>query len=137
MASPSRRRKQEGVPAETPAVTPPVAAAAETPTPAPAAAVPTELAAALQRLANQLQQQQRQKSVRDNLDLIDDWQGMLQSNPETALKQLKKFESKYREMLLSGQVNLQTYLQLYQLNLIFVILFALPQALRREHSALL
>ena len=107
-------------------------------------AISTELYEEIERMtqvfADQcrtLQQQQRQKSVRDNLDLIDDWQGMLQSNPETALKQLKKFESKYREMLLSGQVNLQTYLQLYQLNLILVILFASPQALRREHSALL
>ncbi|MGK7871892.1 MAG: TAXI family TRAP transporter solute-binding subunit [Xenococcaceae cyanobacterium] len=83
-----------------------------------------------------LEQQQRQASVHNLLDLIDKWEVMLQTNPEIAVGQLREFEQKYREMLLSGQVDIQTYLQLKQVNLILVMLFVSPQALPRKGYAI-
>lgn len=62
-----------------------------------------------------LQEQQRQKDIQNTLALIDEWQTMSEICPEESKIKLKKLEQKYREMLLSRQIDIQTYIHLTQL----------------------
>lgn len=64
------------------------------------------------------QQHEHQKSVRNTLSLLDRWQELLEMNPEKALPQLKEFEQTYRTMLMAGQLDIPTYLQLKQIRLL-------------------
>ncbi|MGB3513677.1 MAG: TAXI family TRAP transporter solute-binding subunit [Microcoleaceae cyanobacterium] len=60
-------------------------------------------------------EKQRQTDIQNTLDLIDEWQEFSQFCPDEAKNKLKELEQKYREMLLSRQIDLQTYINLKQL----------------------
>ncbi|MDJ0557353.1 MAG: TAXI family TRAP transporter solute-binding subunit [Microcoleaceae cyanobacterium MO_207.B10] len=62
-----------------------------------------------------LQEKQRQANIRNTLELIEEWQSFSKFCPEEAKKKLKELEDKYRELLLSRQIDLQTYINLKQL----------------------
>ena len=62
-----------------------------------------------------LQNQQRQQDIQDTIELIDEWQNMSEVCQEQMKDKLKQSESKYRKMLLSNQIDLQTYIHLTQL----------------------
>ncbi|WP_337907193.1 TAXI family TRAP transporter solute-binding subunit [Iningainema tapete] len=63
-------------------------------------------------------EQQRKKFVMDTLLLLDDWQATLQQDPETALQKLSQIKQRYREMLLSDQIDIEAYAELMELTLI-------------------
>ncbi|MGK7920762.1 MAG: TAXI family TRAP transporter solute-binding subunit [Trichodesmium sp.] len=65
--------------------------------------------------ARNLQEQQRQKDIQSTISLIDEWQNMSVVCQEKIRDKLKESESKYREMLLSNQIDIQTYIHLTQL----------------------
>ncbi|OZH53515.1 hypothetical protein AFK68_17105 [Hydrocoleum sp. CS-953] len=58
---------------------------------------------------------QRQQDIQDTIELIDEWQNMSEVCQEKIKDRLKQSESKYREMLLSNQIDIQTYIYLTQL----------------------
>ncbi|NES07939.1 MAG: TAXI family TRAP transporter solute-binding subunit [Okeania sp. SIO2F4] len=62
-----------------------------------------------------LQKKQRQQDIQDTIELIDEWQNLSEVCQEKIKNKLKQSESKYREMLLSNQIDLQTYIHLTQL----------------------
>ena len=62
-----------------------------------------------------LQEKQHQKDIQNTLNLMGEWQEISQFCPEEAQKKLKELEQKYREMLLSRQIDIQTYINLKQL----------------------
>ncbi len=65
-----------------------------------------------------LQQKQHREEIQNMLTLIDEWQTKLQNQPSSALSLLQETQEKYRQMLVSDQIDIQTYLQLKQLSLI-------------------
>jgi uncharacterized protein len=65
--------------------------------------------------------QQRQRFILDTLLLLDDWQAALQSDSETALTKLSQIKHRCREMLLTGQVNIEAYIELMELTLMSVM----------------
>ena len=62
-----------------------------------------------------LQEKQRKKYIQNTIELIDEWQNMSEVCQERVRDKLKQSESKYREMLLSNQIDIQTYIHLTQL----------------------
>lgn len=78
-----------------------------------------------------LQQLQYYQSIRNIFSSLDQWQSILEMNPKLALAKLKESQDKYQNMLLSGQINIQTYIQLEQLNLILAMFYSSVQATRR------
>ncbi len=79
-----------------------------------------------------LQQRQYHQSIRNIFSSLDQWQSILEMNPQLALAKLKESQDKYQKMLLSGQINIQTYIQLEQLNLILAMFYASVHATRRS-----
>ena len=61
------------------------------------------------------QEKQRQRDIQKTVELIDEWQGMSGICSEEAKEKLKQLEQKYQEMLLSRQIDIQTYINLKQL----------------------
>lgn len=78
--------------------------------------------------------QQRQRFILDTLLLLDDWQATLQSDPETALKKLGQIKHKCREMLLTGQVNIEAYIELMELTLMSVMTLV-PKQIKEEFTS--
>lgn len=68
-----------------------------------------------------LLEDQRRKVVLDTLLLLDDWQATLQNDPDSALQKLKQLKQQYREMLLSDQVDIDSYIELLELTLLSVM----------------
>jgi hypothetical protein len=64
---------------------------------------------------HKLRDQQYNQMVENTLILLDDWQTKFKIDPITSEKELLKAETNYRKMLLNGQVDIQTYIQLKQL----------------------
>ncbi len=62
-----------------------------------------------------LQKKQRQQDIQDTIELINEWQNLSEVCQEKIRDKLKQSESKYRAMLLSNQIDLQTYIHLTQL----------------------
>ncbi len=62
-----------------------------------------------------LRDQQHEKAVQNTLILLDDWQNKFKLDPIAAEEQLHLAEANYRQMLLSGQVDIQTYILIKQL----------------------
>ena len=82
-------------------------------------------------LADQCRTWQQQKSKtasQDTLQLIDEWQVLLRSNPEAGLKQISQVEQRFREMLLADEVDMETYILVKQLTLMLMICFV-PQTM--------
>lgn len=69
-------------------------------------------------------EQQRRQFVMDTLLLLDDWQASLQTNPKEALQKLGQIKQRYREMLLSDQVDIEAYIELMELTLISLMTLA-------------
>jgi uncharacterized protein len=68
--------------------------------------------------------QQRQKFILETLLLVDDWQALLQVNPEQAIQQVGTLKQQYREMLLADQVDIEAYIELMELTLISIMTLA-------------
>ncbi|NEP42589.1 MAG: hypothetical protein F6K35_26545 [Okeania sp. SIO2H7] len=62
-----------------------------------------------------LQEKQNQKDIQNTIALIDEWQSMSEVCPEEVKDKLENLENKYREMLLSRQIDIQTFIHLTQL----------------------
>lgn len=67
-----------------------------------------------------LQQEQNCKSIDQILSLIEQLQEVIQNNPEYSKEKIEQTNQGYRQMLLSGQIEINTYLQLEQLSFILM-----------------
>ena len=67
-----------------------------------------------------LQQEQNCKSIDQILSSIEQLQEVIQNNPESSKEKIEQTNQGYRQMLLSGQIEINTYLQLEQLSFILM-----------------
>lgn len=65
-----------------------------------------------------LLEKQREEFVRDTLTLLDQLQNNSSSSSEIALKNLREAQKRHQEMVLQGEMDIQTYMQLRELMLI-------------------
>jgi hypothetical protein len=65
--------------------------------------------------------EQRRRLVMDTLLLLDEWQATLQTEPEVAMQSLGQIKQQYREMLMSGQVDIEAYIELMELTLMSIM----------------
>ncbi|MGK7957119.1 MAG: TAXI family TRAP transporter solute-binding subunit [Crocosphaera sp.] len=80
------------------------------------------------------QAKQRELSYNQILQLIDNWSQKL---PESLLlkhEQLQYFHDQYKEMLKTGQLDLQTYLQMIQLTLVWTNLLSLNNSVDKNNN---
>jgi hypothetical protein len=66
-------------------------------------------------------ERQRKKFIMDTLLLLDEWQANLQTDPDTAIQKLGQIKQRFRDMLLSDQVDIEAYVELMSLTLISVM----------------
>lgn len=64
---------------------------------------------------------QRKQFVLSTLLVLDDWQALLQVDPQAALQKLSHLKQQYREMLITDQVEIQAYIELMELTLLSVM----------------
>lgn len=74
------------------------------------------------------QKKQDRKFSYNTLKLIDEWQVMLIKEPQAGLKQINKVEQEFKKMLLTSEVDIETYILIKQLILILIMCFV-PQAI--------
>lgn len=74
-------------------------------------------------------EKQHQDSINLVLSSLSEWQETLNNNPYNTIENLQRARQKYLEMLLSKQINLQTYLQLIQVSLGWATLFSVSKPL--------
>ena len=67
-----------------------------------------------------LQQKQNRESMEKIIAAIDQLQETLQTNPESSQAKLQEINQQYKDMLLSTQIDMNTYIQLEQLNSILM-----------------
>ncbi|NEQ41690.1 MAG: TAXI family TRAP transporter solute-binding subunit [Okeania sp. SIO3I5] len=65
--------------------------------------------------SRKFQEKQRRKDIQNTISLIDDCQNISEGCQQQMREKLKNSEQKYREMLLSNQIDIQTYIHLTQL----------------------
>jgi TRAP transporter TAXI family solute receptor len=68
--------------------------------------------------------QQRQQCILETLLLVDDWQALLQVDPEAAIQKVSTLKQQYREMLLAEQVDIEAYIELLELTLLSIMTLA-------------
>lgn len=61
------------------------------------------------------QEKRSQTDIQNTLELIDKWQEFSRFCPDEAKNKLQELEQKYRELLFSRQIDIQTYINLKQL----------------------
>ncbi|MGF1485774.1 MAG: TAXI family TRAP transporter solute-binding subunit [Prochloraceae cyanobacterium] len=67
-----------------------------------------------------LQQKQSNESVEKILSSIEQLQATIQNNPESSQEKIEQLDREYKQMLLSGEMDINTYLQLQQLSFILM-----------------
>ena len=78
-----------------------------------------------------LQAKQNSESIEQILKSLEQLQIAIQTNPESTAAKIEEIARQYKQMLLSGRIDLNTYLQLEQLSF---ILISYPQSSRLKLS---
>ncbi len=79
-----------------------------------------------------MQEHQHYQSIGNIVGLIDQWQEILETHPDSVIDRLKEFEQKYQQMLLSGTIDIQEYIQMINLTVIMVTIFSSPQLSKQD-----